>query len=64
MDQLPYYGEDARYEKDKEIKEILDASYKRAYDLILKNKYLLLKLADVGSLDMNDDDCDDLGCYF
>ena len=48
VDQLPYYGEKLRKENDEEIERLLQESYQRAKNLIIKNKKKLLKLADVG----------------
>lgn len=48
MDQLPYYGEKQRKANDDAIEEMLQESYQRAKSIIIKNKHLVLKLADVG----------------
>ena len=45
--QLPYFGEKQKRENDKAIEKLLQDSYQRAKGIILANRALLLRLADV-----------------
>ena len=44
VDQLPYYGEKLRKENDEEIERLLQESYQRAKNLIIKNKKKFKKI--------------------
>ena len=48
VDQFAFYGVKLRKENDDEIERLLQESYQRAKNIIIKNKKKLLKLADVG----------------